>query len=293
LNFGPIFRLAGHLQEQIFEPISQPIHGKFLSALIIVDSTIPWYNRKMKWIYLSPHLDDVVLSVGGLIWEQVRAGDSAEIWTITAGDPPPPPYTPFAEELHARWGAAGADAPAVRRAEDLEACRRLGAGARHCPLPDCIYRRLPDGQPLIGERDDLFRPYPPAEDARSQEIAAWVAAALPADAQLVSPMTLGGHVDHQLVRAAAESLRPAVWYYADYPYAVDDPLHHGDLRGQTSQYHPALQQEISPAGLTAWQDAVAAYTSQISTFWGSLAEMRARISGYANEGGGKVLWKTP
>ena len=25
-----------------------------------------------KWVYLSPHFDDVVLSAGGLVWEQTR-----------------------------------------------------------------------------------------------------------------------------------------------------------------------------------------------------------------------------
>ena len=28
----------------------------------------------MRWIYLSPHLDDAVLSCGGLIFEQSRQG---------------------------------------------------------------------------------------------------------------------------------------------------------------------------------------------------------------------------
>jgi len=267
----------------------------------------------MHWIYLSPHLDDCVLSVGGLIWQQVQAGERVEIWTICAGDPPPPPYSPFAEELHARWGTDGREASAVRRREDLAACRELGAGARHSPLPDCIYRRLPgSNSPLIAERDDLFRPYPPAEHARSLEIAAWVRAALPPGAAfhdipalnggiealppgacLVSPMALGGHVDHQLVRAAAETLGRPLWLYADYPYVVDDPLHHTDLRGLVSAYQPALEQALSPQALSAWQSAVAAYTSQISTFWGGLAEMRAQIASYFEIGGGKTLWKTP
>lgn len=246
----------------------------------------------MHWIYLSPHLDDVVLSVGGLIWEQIQAGHSAEIWSITAGDPPPPPYTAFAEELHARWGTDGTQASIVRRQEDLEACRRLGARARHGLLPDCIYRRLPDGEPVIRERDDLFRPLPPGEGVRSREIAVWIAAELAAEARLVSPMGLGGHVDHQLVRSAAESLGRPLWYYPDYPYVVDDPLNHNDLRGQTREYQVNVEQTLSARGLAAWQKAVAAYTSQISTFWGSLTEMRTRISAYAAEGGGKVLWQS-
>jgi len=42
----------------------------------------------MHWIYLSPHLDDAVLSCGGIIWQQVQSGHQVEIWTICAADPP-------------------------------------------------------------------------------------------------------------------------------------------------------------------------------------------------------------
>ena len=41
----------------------------------------------MRWIYLSPHLDDAVFSAGGLIYEQTQAGTPVEIWTIMCGDP--------------------------------------------------------------------------------------------------------------------------------------------------------------------------------------------------------------
>ncbi len=246
----------------------------------------------MDWIYLSPHLDDVVLSIGGLIWEQVQAGETVEIWSIFAGDPPPPPYTPFAAELHARWGSDGTAASALRRAEDQAACEILGVGWRHSPLPDCIYRRIPaTGEPVIAERDALFRPYPPGENYLVTEIAGWIGDRLPEGARLVSPMTLGGHIDHLLVRAAAESLKQPVLLYADYPYAVDDPLLHTDLRGRFSEDHPALVQGLSVQALAAWQAGVAAYTSQISSFWGSLDEMRAKIGAYYQEGGGTTLWR--
>jgi LmbE family N-acetylglucosaminyl deacetylase len=313
----------------------------------------------MRWIYLSPHLDDVVLSVGGLVWEQTLADETVEIWTVFAGDPPPPPYTPFAQELHERWGTSGENAAAVRRAEDAAACQVLAAGVRHAALPDCIYRRLPGSQqPVIGDRDDLFRPFPPGEAYLVPQIAAWIQAGIPesnisnseifrpgtgrkiseiktspsrgeeernnrrgdfateggkisqnslnsspfpsgkgagglgsSEIRFVSPMALGGHIDHRLVRAAAESLGASLWYYADYPYAVEDPLTHEDLRGKTAAYLPSLVQGLSPQAVSAWQSAVAAYVSQISTFWGSLEEMRARIAAYHLEGGGCVLWQ--
>jgi LmbE family N-acetylglucosaminyl deacetylase len=251
-----------------------------------------WYNSFMHWIYLSPHLDDVVLSAGGLVWEQIAAGETVEIWTVCAGDPPALPFTPFAQELHTRWGMDGAQTSAVRRMEDQAACRVLGAEIRHSPVPDCIYRRVPEsGEAVIRDRDDLFRAYSPSEEYLVADIAAWIRKSLPEGARLVSPLALGGHVDHRLVQDAAQSLLTPLWFYADYPYVIDDPLNHSDLRAQVAGYQPSFVQGISPPALAAWQAAVAAYTSQISTFWGSLEEMRARIAAYHQEGGGAVLWQ--
>jgi LmbE family N-acetylglucosaminyl deacetylase len=77
----------------------------------------------MDWIYLSPHLDDVVLSCGGLVWEQARQGERVEIWTICAGDPPPIPLSSFAASLHERWQTNNKRQSSA--AEDKLACQRL------------------------------------------------------------------------------------------------------------------------------------------------------------------------
>ena len=83
------------------------------------------YGIPMNWIYLSPHLDDVALSAGGLLWEQERTGEQVSVWTICAGDPGPEPISPFAETLQNRW-RVGRDAVAIRRSEDVQSCAVLG-----------------------------------------------------------------------------------------------------------------------------------------------------------------------
>jgi len=72
----------------------------------------------VKWIYLSPHLDDAALSCGGLLWEQSQAGDEVAVWSICAGDPPPGRLSPFARSLQARWGT-GSRSAAERRLGEL------------------------------------------------------------------------------------------------------------------------------------------------------------------------------
>ena len=240
----------------------------------------------MKWIYLSPHLDDVIYSCGGLIWEQVQSGTQVEIWTVCAGNVKGP-LSPFAQSLHERW-QTGPEAVTVRRAEDLNACQRLGVPAKHFDIPDCIYRRLPEsGVPVVNCEEDLFSPSNSGETLLVGELADKLAKDLPGAANLVSPLAVGGHIDHHLTRAAAEMLRRPLWYYADFPYAAQEG-------GILSDYiHPDCCPHsfpISESALEAWQEGVAAYTTQISTFWGGLEEMKSAIREYWQGPKSGLLW---
>ena len=80
----------------------------------------------MRWIYLSPHFDDVVLSCGGLIWEQTHSGITVEIWTICAGNPPAGPISEYAMGMHKIWKTGSAqETVELRRIEDQNAARRV------------------------------------------------------------------------------------------------------------------------------------------------------------------------
>ena len=242
----------------------------------------------MHWIYLSPHLDDVALSCGGLVWEQVHGGEEASLWTICAGDPPDDLFSPFADSLHARWGT-GREASAIRRAEDLCSCAVLGAKARHFSIPDCIYRRsAKTGTALYDSEQAIFGPVQPEEAVLVRRLARQIAQAFKTGANLVCPLALGGHIDHRLVRSAAEMASCSLWYYADYPYVLKEAPPTSFLRqpGCETKLFP-----ISKTALAAWEASVAAHTSQISTFWPDLAGMQAAIDEYCMDQGGVRLWR--
>lgn len=256
----------------------------------------------MRWIYLSPHLDDAAFSCGGLIWEQAQAGFEVQVWTICAGDPPEGPLSPFAESLHKRWGS-GVDSGKMRRQEDLRASEILGAAVHHLPIPDCIYRRQQgSGEYLYASEESLFGRLHPSEKELVESLADTLQeAVLVGDMEavnlggvnLVCPLGLGGHVDHQLTRAAAERLacsQPACtsWYYADFPYILEDSTLLAELPEEGWQPHVF---PVSPGGLKAWQRSMAAHSSQISTFWDGIAEMEASILAYCQEAGGVRLWR--
>ncbi len=242
----------------------------------------------MRWIYLSPHFDDVVLSCGGLVYEQVSSAQPVEIWTVCAGEvSASAPLSEFALSLHARW-QTGSEAVRARRFEDDAAGQVLGARMRYWELPDCIYRQLPDGSFVVNGEDDLWQNVNPQEAPVVERLQAWLAEHLAPEDRLVSPMTLGNHVDHHLVRQAAEGLGRDLWYYADFPYVRQHP----ESLAQQLQPHWAKDcYPISLEGLAAWQRAVAEYSSQISTFWDGIEGMRAEMEAYWRQGGGACLWR--
>jgi LmbE family N-acetylglucosaminyl deacetylase len=239
------------------------------------------------WIYLSPHLDDAALSCGGLIWEQAQAGAQVSVWTICAGFIPSRPLSPFAQELHARW-QTGPEAVQLRREEDRQAAGWLGATSVYLDIPDCIYRfrRLPEGeQPLIQGEADLQNAEP--ESDLVEHLAQVLRESLPSSARVVCPMALGGHVDHRLARSAAERSGLPLFYYADYPYVLRSALELARMEQGAWKRTPA---PISDRALTAWLEAIAGYSSQISTFWSGIEEMKLAVKNYWAGGGGR-LWE--
>ncbi len=244
----------------------------------------------MSWVYLSPHFDDVALSCGGLVWEQVQAGEQVSIWTICAGDTPHGELSSFAQQLHTRWEIEQ-NAPHWRRYEDLTSCQRLGAGQRYFTVPDCIYRVDPmKGEPMYASEEALNGSLQPGDKMTVQALRKELKGLVTPEDRLVCPLALGKHVDHQMTRAATEGLALSLWYYADFPYVLKHPeeLERIQTDGWVSQVYT-----ITPPGLSAWQDSVAAHASQIGTFWVSEAAMHQALWDYLHWDDGIRLWRRP
>src|SRR5690242_15250592 len=76
-------------------------------------------------IYLSPHLDDAVLSCGGAIARHTSAGARVLVVTLcTAAPPPDGPLSRFAQNHHLMWGLVPERAMAEREREDDLALER-------------------------------------------------------------------------------------------------------------------------------------------------------------------------
>lgn len=238
----------------------------------------------MRWIYISPHLDDAILSAGGLIYEQTKSGLPVEIWTLLSGFPPQGELSMYAQVMHHQWGISSADELIrMRRAEDMKAASTVGALAVHFDFLDCIYRRGQTGEWLYS---DIFAP-PHEEDASlPRQMADAISARLTRDSVLVCPLGLGSHVDHLLVRRAAELCGRPLLYVADIPYLFNYPE---SLSPETAGMKENARL-VTEAGLTSWQEAIAAYASQLGGLFDSPDHMRASIRQYWAERGGVRLY---
>ncbi len=238
----------------------------------------------MRWIYVSPHLDDAVLSAGGLIFDQTHAGIPVEIWTVCCGFPATDEASPFAQYLHFQWGFSSVEETVrLRREEDMRAASIVGAKAVHFDFLDCIYRRNPDGEWLypLG----VFVPPHPADADLPDQMAAALASRLQPDDVVVCPLAIGRHVDHALVRKAVEGLGRPGLFLADIPYF----LKHPEELEESARGMEAETRQMSEAGVSAWQEGVAAYQSQLSTLFEPADQLLGAILAYAAEG--IRLWK--
>ncbi|MGY1631528.1 PIG-L deacetylase family protein [Geodermatophilus sp. SYSU D01186] len=137
-------------------------------------------------VVVSPHCDDAVLSLGATIAAHTRRGGTVTVATPLAGDPS---SSAAAGPWDAAAGFATEGAAAIaRQAEDVAACRLVGARAYHLPDVDEQYpRRLDDAQlsvaltPLLEGADEVLVPGFPLRHADHAAVTALVLRALPPD----------------------------------------------------------------------------------------------------------------
>lgn len=250
-------------------------------------SSYLWLNKSVRLIYLSPHLDDAVLSAGGLIRLQSRAGLPVEIWTLMAGCPTGNDLPEFAQVMHQVWGFRDVQqAISTRRLEDERAAAELGAAAVHFDFLDCIYRRGRAGEPLYS---DVTVPVQSDDADLPEQVAHALSARLQPGDRIVCQLAIGRHVDHVIVRRAAELLRRPLLYDADMPYVLNYPAElQPAVAGLIGSFEP-----VPVIALRSWIRAIECYASQVDSVFGSHDLMRERMQAYWTEIGGVRLWTVP
>jgi LmbE family N-acetylglucosaminyl deacetylase len=241
-------------------------------------------DRATRWIFLSPHLDDAVFSCGGLISYLSGNGILVEIWTVFSDQSDDPSrFTEFARSLHARW--QNGDQPySMRKKEDAAASKTVGAYSIYLGFQDCIYRYLPKTrEPVVTSEADLTGSINPGENWLIDQVAGDMHSRYMEPSIWVCPLGLGHHIDHQIVRKAAEKYHSVMLYYADLPYAISLPV-------QSFAGKIQLSFNLPEKNVQQWGKAILQYSSQVSTFWKTPVEMAEQYSAYLELYKGMPLW---
>lgn len=246
-------------------------------------------------VFLSPHLDDVVLSCGGTVAQLCRNGASVTVLSLFTGQvPEATPLSPFAALLHQLWGTP-AQAYAIRRAEDTAALAQFGLKPHWLDWLDCIYRGdAATGTWYYADDNALFGACHPAEENLPQQLAHAIRTYLQqhhlvdAPSTFYVPLAVGNHVDHQLThRAAAMLIQPGdtVFFYEDYPYIQHKPAdlaraHRANDAIWGEGKWTAHPQTLTDNDLNVKLDAIAAYHSQMNILFGGEAAMRQTVRAF-------------
>ncbi len=266
------------------------------------DATQPENPAPYDAIYLSPHLDDATLSCGGQIYRFTRSGQRVLVVTFMTGAPEEGELSAAAVELHGLWGFGPEQGVGpvleTRCREDEEACRTLGAEHLHAGLIDALYRRRPgSGAPLYSTVKSIFRSPKPADEAQL-EVVAKVVAELPEASRVCAPFGIGSHVDHVLVRRAAERVHGRdLEYYEDYPYAHSRKARWKAFGWRSPRGEDGRAFRWESRTWTLGHDAIEAkcravrrYSSQIGALFKDEDEMEHKVRVYARRVGGERVW---
>jgi LmbE family N-acetylglucosaminyl deacetylase len=244
-------------------------------------------------LFLSPHLDDVAFSCGGVLFALLAQGRDATVATVFTASVEEP--TGFALRCQTDKGLApSVDYMRLRRAEDeafaeaLRAALPPGAGRlrlRHGPFKEAPHRGYESPEAL-------FAGVRPSDDV-GPSVQTWLTSLLgETEASLLfAPQALGGHVDHVHVARATRTLRdageapPGAWY-RDLPYAIREP-------GATPcRWVPERAKEravpLSEAAREAKRRGAAAYSSQLGFQFGGEKAMREAFARFAREEGARL-----
>lgn len=226
-------------------------------------------SPNQKKLFISPHLDDAVLSCGALIDALVENHNNVTVATLFGGKKDNILYSKLAKNLHESWNIKQASRIAeIRQKEDLQALDLLGAKAIHFDMLDCIYRTDSKGYLLYDyDNFDCILSYKisPRDITVFKLTSIFKKCLTLSDySTIYAPLGAGGHIDHIQSRYLGEflfNMGKNVIFYSDF-YAIDKKeLTKSFLLSNLNftKFHIKLKEKNINAHISAVQK----YTSQV------------------------------
>jgi LmbE family N-acetylglucosaminyl deacetylase len=264
----------------MFRNATETYRSRFEHGQEQFDTTVAFVKeQQIPCVFVSPHLDDAVLSNGGLISEFSRdmPGKVYVISVFTRVSP-----LPHTRHVHKfQIGSTYRNAYelfAARTEEDTMACKKLGATAIHLDFVDAGYRKRDHPHPIRQAVGTLFPEvlhlYPTSfsigrqhVDRRErfliQDVKAKLLEVIGTIGLCVIFSPVGGkrtHVDHLITRQSCQQAFPKrVIYSRDYPYSLWSPPDNGFIQkyGLSPGIYGKRKEER--------HEAIACYASQVTS----------------------------
>ncbi len=195
----------------------------------IIDFTAPLiieYLHDMRHIFLSPHMDDAVLSAGNYMLQLLK--NRKEIMTIAV-------FTSFGSRpisLNAqiyliKSGFFSLHSFAKKRKEeDINAMRFLHTPYTHLDYIDGAFRKTTKGTHIYPTFRKLFSGIITHEDEKHMQT--WrrkIMSFCKKTDIIYAPLGIGNHADHIIVNRIAQTLPNKIYFWLDQPYAHDKNIY--------------------------------------------------------------------
>ncbi len=166
-------------------------------------------NNQYDYIYLSPHLDDAVLSCGSMISKQKRQNKKILIITIFAGVPKK--NYKLLQSISGIIKDCGhkscIDFCRDRINEDINAAKLLNIDFKHLNFFDAIYRKDSSSRFIYKNLSRIFNARPSRADNIKEFVWKIINRNINKTSIIYCPLSTGGHVDHVIVRQIGNLLR--------------------------------------------------------------------------------------
>ncbi|HBC72800.1 MAG: hypothetical protein UX91_C0006G0044 [Candidatus Amesbacteria bacterium GW2011_GWB1_47_19] len=224
----------------------------------IIEHRLPVY-------FISPHLDDAVFSAGGLISRLSRKTQVKIINVFTRADNLRP--TLSAAVYLRQCGSPDARRLfIIRKREDAGILKTLGIKPIDLDYTDALWRRkkrFPGS--FIPELGAVYPTYrwhvvtgksSPADSGLIDKLSHRLSRAVPSEAVVFAPLSIGRHVDHVIIRNICSQLPNRVIYWCDFPY---NQKFRPDMKF-IGQHH--LHKSVLPVSPTVRHRLISGYRSQ-------------------------------
>jgi LmbE family N-acetylglucosaminyl deacetylase len=180
-------------------------------------------------LFVSPHLDDAVLSCGALLTQLARTCP-VTVLTVFSSARPPAKWALGARKDLRKHGITDAEKYFEnRRAEDIEVLKEANASWIHLGLTDALFRLVGEttGKEIGRAAYPTFRfdaalgRVAPSDSSLAEKVGVKVKEVAVANGTtaVFAPLGVGRHVDHVITRNAVVASGINAVYYSDFPYS--------------------------------------------------------------------------